>query len=78
MMGLATSAVEPHGRSLAWEPEQLLATNIRIAYLSHLPGVGPWLCRLAIGGDAVRRVSALTPIPGPAGTGACRTMACWP
>ena len=49
-MGLATLGLNLTGDLLAWDQNSFWATSIRVAYLSHLPGIGPWLCKLAIGG----------------------------
>ena len=50
LMGLATLGLNLTGDLLAWDQNSFWATSIRVAYLSHLPGIGPWLCKLAIGG----------------------------
>ena len=50
LMGLATLGLNLTGDLLAWDQNSFWATSIRIAYLSHLPVIGPWLCKLAIGG----------------------------
>ena len=49
-MGLATLGLNLTGDLLPWDQNSFWATSIRVAYLSHLPGIGPWLCKLAIGG----------------------------
>ncbi len=50
LMGLATLGLNLTGDLLPWDQNSFWATSIRVAYLSHLPGIGPWLCKLAIGG----------------------------
>ena len=50
LMGLATLGLNLTGDLLAWDQNSFWATSIRVAYLSHLPGIGPWLSKLAIGG----------------------------
>jgi len=50
LMGLATLGLNLTGDLLAWDQNSFWATSIRTAYLSHMPVVGPWLCKLAIGG----------------------------
>ena len=50
LMGLATLGLNLTGDLLAWDQNSFWATSIRVAYLSHLPGIGPWLGKLAIGG----------------------------
>ena len=50
LMGLTTLGLNLTGDLLAWDQNSFWATSIRVAYLSHLPGIGPWLCKLAIGG----------------------------
>ena len=50
LMGLATLGLNLTGDLLAWDQNSFWATSIRVAYLSHLPVIGPWLCKLAIGG----------------------------
>ena len=49
-MGLATLGLNLTGDLLAWDQNSFWATSIRTAYLSHTPVIGPWLCKLAIGG----------------------------
>jgi ubiquinol-cytochrome c reductase cytochrome b subunit len=50
LMGLATLGLNLTGDLLPWDQNSFWATSIRIAYLSHLPALGPWLSKLAIGG----------------------------
>lgn len=50
LMGLVTLGLNLTGDLLPWDQNSFWATSIRVAYLSHLPGIGPWLCKLAIGG----------------------------
>ena len=50
LMGLATLGLNLTGDLLPWDQNSLWATTIRVAYLSHLPAIGPWLSKLAIGG----------------------------
>ena len=50
LMGLATLGLNLTGDLLAWDQNSFWATSIRVAYLSHLPAIGPWLSKLAIGG----------------------------
>ncbi|MEI8371979.1 MAG: cytochrome b N-terminal domain-containing protein [Planctomycetota bacterium] len=50
LMGLATLGLNLTGDLLSWDQNSFWATSIRIAYLSHLPMIGPWLSKLAIGG----------------------------
>jgi len=50
LMGLATLGLNLTGDLLSWDQNSFWATSIRIAYLSHLPAIGPWLSKLAIGG----------------------------
>ena len=50
LMGLTTLALNLTGDLLPWDQNSYWATNIRMAYLGHLPGVGPWLSKLAVGG----------------------------
>lgn len=50
LMGLTALALNLTGDLLPWDQNSRWATNIRVAYLGHLPGVGPWLSKLAIGG----------------------------
>jgi ubiquinol-cytochrome c reductase cytochrome b subunit len=50
LMGLATLGLNLTGDLLSWDQNSFWATSIRAAYLSHTPLIGPWLCKLAIGG----------------------------
>jgi ubiquinol-cytochrome c reductase cytochrome b subunit len=50
LMGLVTLGLNLTGDLLSWDQNSYWATSIRTAYLSHMPVVGPWLCKLAIGG----------------------------
>jgi ubiquinol-cytochrome c reductase cytochrome b subunit len=50
LMGLVTLGLNLTGDLLSWDQNSFWATSIRTAYLSHMPVVGPWLCKLAIGG----------------------------
>ena len=50
LMGLATLGLNLTGDLLPWDQNSFWATSIRVAYLSHLPVIGPWLSKLAIGG----------------------------
>ena len=50
LMGLATLGLNLTGDLLAWDQNSFWATSIRVAYLSHMPAIGPWLGKLAIGG----------------------------
>ncbi len=50
LMGLATLGLNLTGDLLAWDQNSFWATSIRVAYVSHLPGIGTWLGKLAIGG----------------------------
>ena len=50
LIGLTTLGLNLTGDLLAWDQNSLWATSIRVAYLSHLPAIGPWLGKLAIGG----------------------------
>ena len=50
LMGLTTLALNLTGDLLSWDQNGFWATSIRVAYLSHMPAIGPWLSRLAIGG----------------------------
>ena len=50
LMGLTMLGLNLTGDLLAWDQNSFWATSIRTAYLSHLPLIGPWLCKLAIGG----------------------------
>ena len=50
LMGLATLGLNLTGDLLSWDQNSFWATSIRTAYLSHMPVIGPWLCKLAIGG----------------------------
>ena len=49
-MGLVTLGLNLTGDLLAWDQNSFWATSIRVAYPSHLPLIGPWLSKLAIGG----------------------------
>ena len=51
LMGLTTLGLNISGDLLPWDQNSFWATNIRIAYLSHVPVIGPWLSKLAIGGS---------------------------
>jgi ubiquinol-cytochrome c reductase cytochrome b subunit len=51
LMGLATLALNVTGDLLPWDQNSYWAGQIRVAYLSHTPVVGPWLAKLAIGGE---------------------------
>jgi ubiquinol-cytochrome c reductase cytochrome b subunit len=51
LMGLATLGLNLTGDALAWDQNSYWATGIRTAYLSHTPVIGPWLCKLAVGGS---------------------------
>ncbi|MGO9113759.1 MAG: cytochrome b N-terminal domain-containing protein [Thermoguttaceae bacterium] len=50
LMGLVTLGLDLTGDLLPWDQNSFWATSIRVAYLSHLPVIGPWLSKLAIGG----------------------------
>jgi len=50
LMGLVTLGLNLTGDLLPWDQNSYWATNIRVAYLAHTPGIGPWLAKLAVGG----------------------------
>ena len=48
--GPGNLGIEPHRRLAPPDQNSYWATGIRVAYLGHLPGVGPRLSELAVGG----------------------------
>jgi len=50
LMGLVTLGLNLTGDLLPWDQNSYWATHIRVSYLGHLPLVGPWLSKLAVGG----------------------------
>ena len=55
--GLTTLALNLTGDLLPWEQNSYWATNIRMAYLDHMPVAGPWLAKLALGGTQIGTLS---------------------
>ena len=68
LMGLATLGLNLTGDLLAWDQNSFWATSIRVAYLSHLPVIGPWLCQAGDRRPAVRHLDDHA-LPGPARRG---------
>ncbi len=68
LMGLATLGLNLTGDLLAWDQNSFWATSIRVAYLSHLPGIGPWLMQAGDRRSAVRHADDHA-LPGPARRG---------
>ena len=50
LMGLVTLALNLTGDLLPWDQNSYWATSIRMSYVSHVPLVGPWIAKLALGG----------------------------
>jgi ubiquinol-cytochrome c reductase cytochrome b subunit len=57
LMGLTTLGLNLTGDLLPWDQNSYWATNIRIGYLAHTPGAGPWLSKLALGGTQIGTLS---------------------
>ncbi|HEV3138567.1 MAG TPA: cytochrome b N-terminal domain-containing protein [Pirellulales bacterium] len=51
LMALVTLGLNLTGDLLPWDQNSYWASGIRIAYLAHTPVVGPWLAKLAVGGQ---------------------------
>ncbi len=51
LMALITLGLNLTGDLLPWDQNSYWASGIRIAYLAHTPVAGPWLAKLAVGGQ---------------------------
>ena len=51
LMALVTLGLNLTGDALSWDQNSYWASGIRIAYLAHTPVAGPWLAKLAVGGQ---------------------------